>query len=233
VILAGGAGTRLAPYTTILPKPLMPVASMPILEIIIRQLRAAGFTQVELAVGHLAGLLEAYFGDGKRWDVDIRYHLEHEPAGTAGPLALIEDSLDDAFLVMNGDVLTDLDFAAFCRSHEHAGSLLTAATCRRTVTLPLGALVRDAANAVVDYVEKPSYEFECSAGIYAMRRAALRFVERGVRFDLPDLVKRMIGAGERLDTYEIDGVWLDLGSPDDLRLANERFSDGRIASLMP
>ena len=223
VILAGGLGTRLAPYTTVLPKPLMPIGELPVLEVIIRQLRSVGFTRIELATGYLSGLLEAYFGDGSRWDVHIRYHLERERAGTAGPIALLESSLDDVFLVMNGDVLTDLHFGDLLENHVASGAVLTAATCERKITLPLGAIVHGPDGAVTDYVEKPTYHFECSAGIYAMKKAVVPFIERGRPYDLPELVRRLIEIGQPIRTFPITGFWLDIGTPDDFRRATEEF----------
>lgn len=223
VILAGGLGTRLAPYTTVLPKPLMPIGQMPVLEVIVRQLSAAGFKRIELATGYLSGLLEAYFGTGERWGVSIAYHVERARAGTAGPIALLEGDLEERFLVMNGDVITDLDFGAFAREHAANGALLTAATCERSITLPLGAIVHGADGAVTDYLEKPTYRFECSAGIYMMNRQTVGFIKRGEPDDLPDLVRRLIAARAKIATYPIRGFWLDIGTPDDFRRANEEF----------
>lgn len=223
VILAGGLGTRLAPYTTVLPKPLMPIGQMPVLEIIIRQLKRNGCTKIELATGYLSSLLQAYFGDGERWGVDIRYHLERERAGTAGPVALLEDVLDETFLVMNGDVLTDLDFRAFFEGHHASDAVLTAATCERSITLPLGAIIHDTDGRVNDYVEKPTYRFECSAGIYAMNKSVVASIERGKPYDLPDLVRRLIAERALIRTHAITGFWLDIGTPEDFRKATEEF----------
>lgn len=223
VVLAGGLGTRLSPYTTVLPKPLMPIGQMPVLEIIIRQLKRAGFTKIELATGYLSALLEAYFGDGSRWGVEIRYHLERERAGTAGPVALLEGVLDERFLVMNGDVVTDLDFRRFFDVHVESGAVLSAATCERAITLPLGSIVHDEDGRVSDYIEKPTYRFECSAGIYVMNKSVVASIERGRPYDLPDLVRRLIAERAAIRTYPITGFWLDIGTPDDFRKATEEF----------
>lgn len=225
VILAGGRGTRLAPYTTVLPKPLMPIGQYPILEVILRQLRGAGFERAEIATGYLSQLIESYFGDGSRLDIPVSYHKEESPAGTAGPLVLMEDALEDNFLVMNGDVLTDLDFCRLFTEHCSSGAALTAATCERTVTLGLGAIIRNSDGGVVDYLEKPTYHFECSAGIYVMHRRALQYIARKRPFDLPDLFKALISAGEDVETYPIEGFWLDIGTPEDYQQANERFAN--------
>jgi NDP-sugar pyrophosphorylase family protein len=203
----------------------MPIGDMPVLEIIIRQLRRSGFTRIELATGHLSALIEAYFGDGRRYGVQISYHREVRPAGTAGPLALLEASLEERFLIMNGDVLTDLGFASLFSSHCYSGALLTAATCKRNVTLPLGAIVRDENGTICGYLEKPSYEFECSAGIYAATRSAVNYIERGRAFDLPDLVRALIAAGRPVRTHAIRGFWLDIGTPDDYRCAVDTYGN--------
>ncbi len=225
VVLAGGKGTRLAPYTTVFPKPLMPVGEIPILEIIVRQLSVSGFRQLEFATGHLSALLEAYFGDGSRWGVKIRYHREETARGTAGPLASLESILASRFLIMNGDVLTDLDFGALFKAHAASGAILTAATCTRDITLSLGSIVSAADGSVVDYIEKPTYTFTCSSGIYAADHRVLPFIESERPFDIPELVKRLIEARERVGTYAIEGFWLDIGTPDDYRKANEEYLD--------
>jgi NDP-sugar pyrophosphorylase family protein len=229
VLLAGGLGTRLAPYTTILPKPLMPVGEMPILEIIIRQLRKAGFDRIEIATGYLSGLIEAYFGDGARWDTRIRYHREHERLGTAGPIAFLEQYLEPDFLFMNGDVLTDLDFGELYAAHVKSGALLSTATCVRSFTLSLGSIVRGANGAIVDYIEKPTYTFECSAGIYAAKRDVTGYIERTRPFDMPELVMRLIDKGAEVRPHPIEGFWLDIGTPDDYRQAVEKHAESFAA----
>lgn len=232
VILAGGKGTRLAPYTTVFPKPLMPVGEVPILEMIIRQLKASGFDRIEMATGYLSGLIEAYFGNGSRWDIQINYHIEETSAGTAGPLRLMRDILDDTFLIMNGDVMTDLDYYALMKAHQKSEALLTVATCQRDITLPLGAIIRVPDGRISDYVEKPTYHFECSAGIYAGSKEIVSFIEGGHPVDLPDLVKILIAQGKKLEPFPITGFWLDIGTPEDYRLANEQFA-ARFSHLIP
>ena len=231
VLLAGGLGTRLAPYTTILPKPLIPVGEMPILEIIIRQLRKAGFDQIEIATGYLSGLIEAYFTDGARWDVRIRYHREHERLGTAGPIAFLEQYLEPTFLFMNGDVLTDLDFGELYRTHIESGALLSTATYKRSFTLSLGSIVRGDTGGIVDYIEKPTYTFECSAGIYAANRDIVAHIERSRPFDMPELVRRLIDKSASVRPHPITGFWLDIGTPDDYRQAVEKYADS-FASML-
>ena len=230
VILAGGRGRRLAPYTTILPKPLMPIGDVPILEVVIRQLQRAGFQDITMAVGYLAELLMAYFGDGQKLGVQIRYSREEEPLGTAGPLALV-DGLDEPFLVMNGDLLTTLDYRAMWQAHAAAGTLGTLATFRRSVKIDLGVIETDEEGMVAGYVEKPSYHYQVSTGIYVFEPAVLRFIPRGERLDLPDLVTGLLAAGHRVATYPFEGHWLDIGRPDDYQHAVDTFARHRSQFL--
>lgn len=222
VILAGGQGRRLRPYTAILPKPLMPVGERPILEIVITQLKAAGFERVTLAVGHLAGLIQAFFGDGARFGIAIDYSFEHEPLGTAGPLALIDRPETD-FVVMNGDVLTDLDFVSFYDQHQLSGAIATLGTYDKVVEISLGVLHLSPQGLVNGYSEKPKLTYPVSTGIYCFKPEALQHLSRGVRCDLPDFVMRLVGAGEVVRTHKIEGFWLDIGRPEDYELALERY----------
>jgi NDP-sugar pyrophosphorylase family protein len=222
VILAGGRGTRLAPYTVVFPKPLMPLGDIPILEVVIRQLQRYGFDDVTMAVGHLAGLIVAYFNDGGRFGVRIRYSREESPLGTAGPLTLISD-LNDTFLVMNGDVLTTLDLSELYDHHRQNGAAATIAMHERSVRIDLGVIESDEANQVVGYIEKPTYDYRVSMGIYIFEPRVLEYIPRGKRFDFPDLVLRLLEAGERVMGYPYDGYWLDIGRVDDYAQAIEEF----------
>ncbi len=226
IVLAGGRGTRLAPYTTVLPKPLMPIGDMPILEILLRQLRRAGILRVTLAVGHLAALLEAYFGDGARFGISLDYSYEDEPVGTAGPLALV-DGLDDTFLVMNGDLLTSIDFEDLIRAHRARGSAVTVGLFEKQVPLDLGIVETGEDGRVTDYIEKPTLTYDVSVGIYAMQPAVLEHIERGRPLDLPDLVLRLIAAGADVQAYRFSGTWFDIGRPDDYAAASEHFERHR------
>ena len=221
VILAGGKGRRLQPYTAVFPKPLMPVGDRPILEIVVDQLRSAGFGRITLAVGHLAGLIEAYFGDGRRFGVHIDYSREQEPLGTAGPLALVR-GLDDDFLVMNGDVLTDLDLREMFDTHRRSGAIGTIAVYRKALELTLGLVDLDASSSVVGYTEKPTVHHFVSTGIYLFKPAILQYLDPGVPCDLPDLVRRVVAAGERVHGHRFSGYWLDIGRPDDYECALAR-----------
>jgi NDP-sugar pyrophosphorylase family protein len=231
VILAGGKGTRLLPYTTVLPKPLMPIGDMPILEIVLRQLKVGGVDRVTMAVGYLAELLEAFFRDGTRLGLRIDYSMEEKPLGTVGPLTLI-DGLDETFLVMNGDTLTTLDYAALVRHHRSSGAAATIGTFSRQVKIDFGVIEANAAGTVVDYVEKPTLDYRVSMGIYVFEPAVLRHLEKGVYCDLPTLVRRLLDAGERVAAYPFAGYWLDMGRPDDYGRAIEEFA-ARRAEFLP
>ena len=223
VILAGGKGTRLAPYTTILPKPLMPVGDMPILEIVIRQLARHGFSDLTLAVGHLAELLMAYCGDGNKFGVKIDYSREEQPLGTAGPIALVPN-LDETFLVMNGDLLTTIDYSAMLKYHRERGALATIACYQRDVNIDLGVIDVDSDNWVTNYIEKPTYHYAVSMGIYIFEPAILGYIPRNQRLDLPELMLNLIKEGRKVNVYNFDGYWLDIGRHDDYEQAIEEFS---------
>ncbi len=226
VILAGGKGTRLAPYTKILPKPLMPVGEMPILEVIVRQLRRAGVDEIVLTVGHLAELLRAFFGDGSHFGLKIRYSFEEQPLGTAGPLALV-DGLDETFLVMNGDVLTDLNIRDLVQYHKGMGASATIAMHQRKVKIDLGVILCDGGERVVGYIEKPTYDYQVSMGVYVFEPRVLNFIPRGKYLDFPNLVHKLLGEGEKVVGYLFNGYWQDLGRPDDYEQATVDFNNLR------
>jgi NDP-sugar pyrophosphorylase family protein len=231
VILAGGKGTRLAPYTTVFPKPLMPLGEVPILEIVIRQLRQAGINTITLAVGHLSELIQTFFQDGSRFGVHIEYAREEKPLGTAGPLAAI-GGLDHAFLVMNGDVLTTLDFADLLNFHRKNENAATIAMHARQVNIDFGVIESETNGKIVNYIEKPNYAFQVSMGIYAFEPSVIQYIPAGKRFDFPELVLRLLAAKERVSGYAYDGYWMDIGRPDDYTQANQDFlqDPGRFLS---
>lgn len=226
VILAGGRGTRLAPYTTVLPKPLMPVGDRAILEIVIEQLVACGIEHLTLAVGPLAHLIEAVVGDGSRQGLRVDYHRECQPLGTAGALAAI-DALDQTFIAMNGDILTTLDYAALCVAHEGAGNALTIASHRRVQQTDYGVLHTDGCGSpmqrLVGYEEKPAHAYTVSMGVYVLDPATLDHIPAGRRFDVPELAQVLLASGESVGSYLYDGYWLDIGRPDDHARANEEW----------
>lgn len=222
VILAGGKGARLAPYTTILPKPLMPIGDMPILEVLLRQMKRSGVNHVVLTVGHLASLLRAYFGNGAQWDLDITYSKEDKPLGTAGPIALVP-GLDKTFLVTNGDVLTNLSLRKLIAFHRQKGGIATIAAHRRQVKIDLGVIQWGEDDRVMGYIEKPVTDYTVSMGLYVFEPRVLEYIPRGAYLDFPDLILKLIEAGERVNGYNFDGYWMDLGRPDDYAQANEDF----------
>ncbi|MBN2839415.1 MAG: NTP transferase domain-containing protein [Coriobacteriia bacterium] len=231
VILAGGKGTRLAPYTTVFPKPLMPLADTPILEIVLRQLAARGFSRATLAVGHLAELMEAFFGDGSKFGIAVDYSREEQPLGTAGPLALIPD-LAEPFLVMNGDVLTTLDYGALLAEHAASGAMASVATKKRSTRIDFGIVEADSSGDITGYIEKPEHEYRVSMGVYAFSPQVVSHIERGERLDFPDLILRLLARDERVRAVPFDGYWLDIGRHDDFARAQEEFQ-ARRAEFLP
>jgi NDP-sugar pyrophosphorylase family protein len=200
----------------------MPVGELPILEILIRQLKAAGCDEIIIAVGYLAQLIQAYCGDGSRWGVSIRYSYETTPLGTAGPLGLVE-GLDEPFLVMNGDVLTSLNFADLYLSHLAHRAKATICLHKLQVKLNLGVIQSGGEGQVVDYIEKPSLEYEVSTGIYVFDPCLLEYIPRGERLDLPDLIRLLIAKKIPVHPYLLNGVWLDIGNPEDYEKAVDLF----------
>jgi NDP-sugar pyrophosphorylase family protein len=226
IILAGGRGTRLAPYTTIIPKPLLPVGDVPILDVVIRQLARHGITRLTMAVGYLAELLMAYFADGRKYGVELSYAREERPLGTAGPLGTIA-GLDDTFLVMNGDILTTLDYSRLLAFHRQSGAVATIAAHQREVYIDFGVIESHDGVEVSGYIEKPTQHYLVSMGIYVFEPAVVRFIEAGTKLDFPELVQRLLEAKEKLAIYRSEDFWLDIGRPDDYQRAIEVFAKQR------
>lgn len=222
VILAGGKGIRLAPLTEVIPKPLVPINGKPIMEIVIRQLKRHGFERITLAVGYMADLIQAYFGDGAKFGVKIDYSFETTPLGTAGPLALLDD-LQDTFLMMNADVLTDLDYRHLLAFHRSQGGIATIGAFEKEVKIDLGVIVADGDYRIVDYREKPSASFLVSMGIYVFEPQVLSYIRKNIYLDFPDLIKLLIHDKQQVKYYHFKGSWLDIGRHDDYAKANEEF----------
>jgi NDP-sugar pyrophosphorylase family protein len=222
VILAGGRGTRLRPYTVSLPKPLMPVDDTPILEIILRQLARCGFDHVTLAVNHQAELLKAYFHDGSRWNLRVDYSLETEPRGTMGPLRLIGDLPDD-ILVMNGDILTDLDYAALLARHVADRRLFTIAAAAREQKIDYGVLHVDENQHLRAFQEKPSIPYLVSMGIYCVNQRVLDFIPPDRPFGFDQLMVDLLAKHQPVRVEPHSGYWLDIGRPDDYQKAVEEW----------
>jgi NDP-mannose synthase len=232
VILAGGKGTRLRPYTAVLPKPLVPVAERPILELLIRQLARHGFNHIDLSVGHLGGLVKAYFDQVELPDgTELHYWWEDDPLGTAGALRRIECITSEPFLALNGDLLTTLDFAQLMRFHEGHDAPLTVATHRQNLDVPLGVIESDD-GYVTSYVEKPTMRFDVSMGVYAYDPAAIEYIPDG-HFDFPDVVNALLEDGKKVAVYTGPGLWFDIGTAGEheravaeLEAHPELFEDG-------
>jgi len=225
VILAGGKGTRLKPYTITLPKPLVPVGDdMPILEIIIRQLRQVGFDHITIAVNHMANLIMAFFGDGSRWDLKIDYSVEESMLSTIGPLTLIENLPED-FVVMNGDILCDLNYADFYRYHLDRKNDVTVGVYERSSKIDFGILGYDGDHAITSFVEKPVYNFKVSMGVYCINRRVIELLPPGEPYGFDHLMLDGLRNGNRIGVLPFDGYWLDLGRPEDFDTANENYAE--------
>jgi len=216
----------LAPYTVAFPKPLVPINGMPILEVVIRQLERAGFRRVTMAVGHLAELLQAYFGDGARWGLEIDYIREDEPLGTVGPLTTIDD-LPDEFLVMNGDILTTLSYHDLYASHLASTAELTVACRRMEVNIDLGVLEFDNEYRVVGYQEKPTLAYDASMGVYVFSKSALDLASPGAYMDFPSIVTALVAAEREVKVHLSESRWLDIGRHEDYAQAVEAFEELR------
>ena len=222
VILAGGKGSRMRPYTVVLPKPLMPIGEYPILEVVIRQLSFYGFSHITMAVNHQAEIIRSYFNSGEKWGVHIDYSLERIPLGTMGPLKLIED-LPENFLVMNGDILTDLNFGKFYESHVNQKRLFTISACQRSQRSEYGVLETDREETVVGFQEKPVVTYEVSMGIYMLARQVLQWIPQGDSYGFDQLVLDFIKNKEPVQVKRHTGCWLDIGRPDDYMQAIDLY----------
>ncbi len=226
VILAGGIGSRLRPYTTIIPKPLMPLGEHPILEILLLQLARQGFERVDLCIGYLGHLIRAYFGDGERQGIAIEYHEEETPLGTMGAVANIGDiGPDESILLMNGDILTDLDFASVVGAHAASSAGATICVTRRRADMEFGVIEVDDAGDLVAYHEKPSTEVLVSIGVNVISGSQLPLLEPGVRTDVPTFMERVRHSGGRVRCHETTGFWLDLGRIDDYQAAADLIAE--------
>jgi NDP-mannose synthase len=223
VTLAGGRGTRLRPYTTTLPKPLVPIGDeFSILEIVLRQLARRGFVRATIAIGYLGSLIRAYVGDGSQWGIAVDYVTEDVPLGTMGPVVLNLDRLPEHFLVMNGDILTDLDFADLLGRHAAGEAPLTVGTYRRDVKIDFGVL-EVADDRIVAFREKPVLSYSVSMGIYGLSRTTLQRYEAGRPLGFDELVLDLLARGDNPAVYAFSGNWLDIGRPEDYDRANSEI----------
>jgi NDP-sugar pyrophosphorylase family protein len=227
IILAGGKGTRLAPYTAVFPKPLMPVDGMPILEVIVRQLSHFKIRDLIFTVSHHSEpLISAYFGDGKRYGVSISFSREERPLGTAGPLSLISN-LPETFLVMNGDILTTLNYQNLVAYHRKEKGLITIAMSEKKIDVELGVMEFDSRHHLTRYIEKPTFSFFVSMGIYVFGKKVLKYIPKGKYLDFPNLIQRLLKEREKVVCYPSNDFWLDIGRHEDYEEAQIKFQEMR------
>jgi len=234
LILVGGKGTRLKPYTITVPKPLLPVGDLPILEIILRQLKKSGVDEVILAVGHMSHLFESFFQDGRRFGLKVSYSFEEEPIGTAGAISLALNRLGENFIVMNGDLLTTLNYKKMLKAHQSRKAAGTIAIYRREIKMDFGVIKADSSGILEDYIEKPSYFYDFGMGVNILNSAAISpLLTSGEYLDMPDLMLRLKKNREIVYCYQEDCFWLDMGCPEDYEKANEAFESRKNDFLNP
>lgn len=223
IILAGGKGTRLKPYTAVLPKPLVPVGNKAILEILIERLKEQNITDVTLCINHLAELIMAYFGDGKKWGVKMSYSIEDKSLSTVAPIKLLKNLPND-FLVMNGDILTDLNFRKLYNYHLRNKTLLTVATYKRRSKIDFGVIdIDNTKNIALGFKEKPEYVLNVSMGVYVFKKKILDFIPENKPFGFDNLMYTLLEKGQTIKVYPYEGYWLDIGRPEDYEKANENI----------
>jgi len=222
ILLAGGKGSRLRPFTTVLPKPLMPLGDYPIIEVIIRQLKRCGITNIVISTGHLAGLIEAFLKDGRNFGVNIKYARETKPLGTAGAIRSVKNLAED-FLVINGDVLTNMNFSQFLKEHKKKKCIATIATKERVVKTDFGVIESNKSNMLIDYVEKPQYKSYVSTGMNAFNKKSLKYLKVNEPIGMPEFILKMREAGEKIYCFKTKASWFDLGRFDDFESAQDFF----------
>lgn len=231
VIQAGGKGTRLRPYTLVLPKPMMPVGDQPVIEILLKWLRRNSISEVHITTGHLAHLIKTFCADGSQWGMSIDYCQEPEPLGTVGSLNLLREKLTEPFLMLNGDLITDLDLMAFRKCHKESEAPLTIATTIKKINIDLGVL--DTIDGrVSEFREKPVLPFEVSMGLYIIDPSVLDLIPKGVPFGFDNLMNAMLDKDIPVNTYRHEGQWMDIGRVDDFIKAQEDWSDTNSNNML-
>ena len=223
IVLAGGQGTRLSPYTTVLPKPLLPIGNIPILEVILRQLSIYGFRHVTIASGYLSEIIRAYLHDRNKYQLKIDFSVEKTPLGTVGPLSLIQD-LNDTFLVINGDILTTLNYSKPVKFHKDNKVILTAAVNKRDIKIDFGVVELSEDSEITKHIEKPTIDYWVGMGICVCEPGVLKYIDKDKKFDFPDLFKRLISKREKVIGYLSDDYWLDIGRAEDYKKAIEDYN---------
>lgn len=227
VILAGGKGTRLRPYTLVLPKPLIPVGDVPVIESLLKWLRRNGIRNMRVTLGYLGHLIKALCGDGSQWDMSIEYSEEPEPLGTIGPLLLLKHELQDTFLVTNGDLITDMNLREFIQFHKSQGGILTVAVKEKSVKIDLGVL--ESEDGIVSrFREKPQLQFQASMGIYCMEPKILEYIPVGMPFGFDDLMHTLMSADIPIHVYPHAGRWMDIGREEDFFEAQKMMRMMRV-----
>ncbi len=231
VILAGGKGTRLKPFTMTIPKPLLPLGDIPIIEVVVRQLASSGFNDIHLTLGHMKHMFTAYLDNVPNKGINIRYSVEKTPLGTAAPLKLLPN-LEDDFLVMNGDLLTTIDFGQMLKLHKEKGAWATIAVHKREVNIDYGVVEVDSDGGLHSFTEKPTIPYNVSMGINILSKQCLDLIPEGQRFDMPDLLLAVREAGKPVVCYETDCYWQDIGRFSDYEQASKDFvqNPGRFLS---
>ena len=220
VIQCGGMGMRLRPYTSVLPKPLMPIGSRPVIELLLKWLRRNGIKDVYITSGYLGHLIRTFCGEGEQWNLKIRYTYEKEPLGTIGALSLIRDELDSDFLVLNGDILTDLNLNRLISTHAAHKGLVTIATSVRTTKMDYG-VIEESDGVVQVFREKPVLSHLVSMGVYCMSPGVLNLIPTGVPFGFDHLMAEMLSSHQSVHVFKHEGHWLDIGRVDDFQGAQE------------
>ncbi|QCI68402.1 nucleotidyltransferase family protein [Phreatobacter stygius] len=232
VIQCGGRGTRLRPYTAVLPKPLMPIGSRPVLELLLKWLRRNGIQEVFITTGYLGHLIRSFCGDGSQWNLKINYTQEVEPLGTIGPLAPLREHLDSTFLVLNGDVLTDISLSQFVSCHRRYPGPVTIATTTRTTKMDFG-VIEQVDDRVVSFLEKPSLPHLVSMGLYCMDPEVFDLIPSGIPYGFDDLMFQMLENGTPVHVFKHQGLWLDIGRVDDFHKAQDIAWDEQSLVIEP
>jgi len=223
VILAGGKGTRLRPFTYAIPKPLMPIGELPIIEIILKQLKNNGFNNIIISTGYKENLIRMFLnGADKKYGLNIKYSNENEPLGTVGSLSLIRDELNEDFILMNGDTLCTVNYNELMKYHKKSNNMATITLCKKDIKIDFGVVQLEGNNNIVNYIEKPTHSYFVSIGVYVFKPDVLKYIPDG-RLDFPDLVKILIKNNEKVGGYIFDGYWQDIGRSEDYMKANEEF----------
>lgn len=225
VIMVGGLGSRLRPFTQVIPKPLLPIGDETVLDITAKKLKSHGFKEIILATNYKADLFKSYCGDGSKYDLSVTYSQEDKPLGTSGPLTLLKDKLTEDFLVINGDVLTNLDFAHLMKFHQDNKADFTLVTKELEFPLAYG-VIKSENDRVINLEEKSNIKSEINAGIYIISPNALKELPEGHSL-MTDFIKDLIKKGKKVYRYKLEGYWLDIGQTKDYEQAQEDFAKGK------